>query len=107
MEEEKEEVREMNKMIITLIVSAFLLTTFALPTFAACSMCGTKPAATEKIVNKECPVMGGRVDKDTPYTLEHKGKRIGFCCASCVDAFDANPENYEHKLEKVNKQQKT
>ena len=38
--------------------------------------------------------MGGEVSKDTPYTAKYKGQKIGFCCASCVDEFKADPEKY-------------
>lgn len=33
-------------------------------------------------INKNCPIMGGGVDTDTP-TREFKGVTIGFCCPGC------------------------
>lgn len=50
--------------------------------------------AEGKVINDICPVMGGRVDKDTPYKAEYKGKTIGLCCPDCVAEFNANPEKY-------------
>ena len=53
-----------------------------------------------EVINQICPVMGGEVDKDTPYTAEYKGKRIGFCCLACIEKFNADPEKYMTKIEK-------
>jgi len=53
-----------------------------------------------EVINNTCPVMGGKVDKDTPYKAEYKGKTIGFCCAGCVEKFEADPEKYMAKLKK-------
>ena len=52
-----------------------------------------------EVINTVCPVMGAKIDKDTPYVVEYEGKKIGFCCAACIDKFNANPEEYLSKLE--------
>lgn len=41
---------------------------------------------------------------DTPYKTAYEGKTIGFCCASCVDSFNKNPEKYEANLKDVLKE---
>ena len=43
-----------------------------------------------------CPVMGGAVDKDI--YVEHKGKKVYFCCKACVEEFEKSPEKYISKL---------
>jgi len=43
-----------------------------------------------------CPVMGGAIDKDI--FVEYQGKKVYFCCKSCLDTFKANPEKYISKL---------
>lgn len=68
-----------------------------------CSLSGgpaaaDKPAAKEA-VNTTCPVMGGEIAKDTPYTAEYKGKKVGFCCAGCVPAFKKNPDKYMKEIQ--------
>jgi YHS domain-containing protein len=51
-----------------------------------------------KAINTTCPVMGTTISGDTPYRVEYKGKEVGFCCAQCVAAFNANPEKYASKI---------
>jgi mono/diheme cytochrome c family protein/YHS domain-containing protein len=50
-------------------------------------------AARNKPVNEMCPVA---TDKkvDPAHTLEHDGRRIGFCCAKCKAAFQKEPAKY-------------
>lgn len=43
-----------------------------------------------------CPVTGDPIDKNV--FIEYQGKRVYFCCASCVDMFKADPEKYISKL---------
>jgi len=40
----------------------------------------------------KCPVMGGPVNKKV--FTDYKGKRIYFCCDSCISAFLNNPDKY-------------
>lgn len=48
-----------------------------------------------------CPVTGDAIDTAEVEKLGHfrdyNGKRIYFCCATCVQLFDENPEKYAHK----------
>jgi YHS domain-containing protein len=67
---------------------------------AGCGMCRGGAVKKGEIINATCPVMGGEVDKNTPYKIEYKGKTVGFCCAGCVEKFKADPEKYMTKLEK-------
>ena len=53
-----------------------------------------------EVINKICPVMGGEIGKDTPYTVEYKDKKIGLCCPACIEKFNADPEKYMQKIEK-------
>ena len=76
--------------------------------FALCVCWATPPLTamgaekkTEQHVKKaqtQCPVEGGKIDKKV-YT-DYKGKRIYFCCRSCIDTFKQNPEKYMTRLEK-------
>jgi Cu(I)/Ag(I) efflux system membrane fusion protein len=54
------------------------------------------PQATQVAEQTSCPVMGGAIDKSV--FTEYKGKKVYFCCASCLDTFKANPEKYISKL---------
>jgi nitrosocyanin len=57
-----------------------------------------KPVREGEVINDTCPVMGGKVEKDTPYKIEYKGKTIGFCCPGCIEQFNADPEKYIKKI---------
>ena len=46
---------------------------------------------------KDCPVMGGAISKDT--FRDYSGKRVYFCCSGCPGEFDKSPEKYMKKLE--------
>ena len=50
-------------------------------------------AATEQTT---CPVMGGAINKNI--FTEYKGKKVYFCCPSCKDIFEKDPEKYVSKL---------
>jgi YHS domain-containing protein len=44
-----------------------------------------------------CPVMGGKIDKNV--FADHEGKRVYFCCKGCIPEFQKNPAKYIKKLE--------
>lgn len=44
-----------------------------------------------------CPVMGGKINKDV--YLDYEGKRVYFCCTSCIPEFKKDPAKYVKKLE--------
>ncbi len=94
------------RKITVLLVTAFVIAAFAGFTYANCGVCqvdaasgaSSASAAKGEVVNAQCPVMGGKVSKDTKFTAEYKGQTVGFCCADCVKAFKADPEKYAGKL---------
>ena len=59
----------------------------------------TAPAAADQpeIAQKICPVMGGPIDPNI-YT-DYNGRRIYFCCTSCLKAFEKDPEKYIAKVD--------
>lgn len=83
--------------IVVILAATFMLFDTA---FAKCGMCkaGAEDKHKEKIVNDTCPVMGGKVENDTLHKVTYKGKKIGLCCAGCVEEFKKNPEKYAAKL---------
>ncbi len=42
--------------------------------------------------NQLCPVMGNEADKNV-FTV-FQGKKVSFCCPSCIKRFEEHPENY-------------
>ncbi|PIU40906.1 MAG: hypothetical protein COS99_08355 [Candidatus Omnitrophica bacterium CG07_land_8_20_14_0_80_42_15] len=101
----------MNKTILIALIAIITLTFFAAGAYAGCGSSGPQGATgvscaagaastveKGKVYNTECPVLGGKVSGDTPYTTEYKGKTVGFCCPSCADVFKADPEKYSTKL---------
>ena len=50
-----------------------------------------------EVQNKTCPVMGGKVNKNT--STIHDGKLIYFCCPGCPSEFKKDPAKYMSRLE--------
>lgn len=54
--------------------------------------CTVAPAAASvKVVNAQCPIMGTVLAKDkvpADLTREYKGQTVGFCCGGCPEAWD-------------------
>ena len=48
-------------------------------------------------VQKKCPVMGGDIDKNI--YVDYKGRRVYFCCESCKESFNEDPEKYLKRIE--------
>ncbi len=47
-----------------------------------------------------CPVMDGmEIDRDL--YVDHDGKRVYFCCAGCIPAFEQDPGKYMEKLHEI------
>lgn len=72
-----------------------------------CSTMGAHKKHEEKtkvVDNKICPVSGQKIDEKTKVTYNYKGETYNFCCASCIDDFDKNPEKYIKKLEEEKEQ---
>ena len=64
-------------------------------------------AASVKVNNTICPVMGTPVNMKNPVTIEYNGKIYNLCCSRCPAMFRANPEKYsriaEEQAKSVNK----
>lgn len=84
---------------ITMVIVVLMALIFSGVTSASGGKCTVKPIQKGEVINDICPVMGGEVDKDTPYKIEYKGKTIGFCCPGCIAKFNADPEKYMQKLQ--------
>lgn len=69
---------------------------YAAPRLAAAEQEIAERALRNKPVNDVCPVADKPVDP--AFTLEHEGRRIGFCCAKCRAAFEKEPAKYAGKL---------
>lgn len=95
---------KMNKLLIAGAITALIIGGSVSYSAAECSLSHVSDNADGKIVNDRCPVMGNKVGSDTPYKTAYEGKTIGFCCASCVDSFNKNPEKYEANLKDVLKE---
>jgi YHS domain-containing protein len=89
-------------MVISFALAALLLT--GIVTMSSCKK-KTEPAAPIEIkedaaaaVTEQttCPVMGGAIN--TNIFTEYKGKKVYFCCPSCKDVFEKDPEKYISKL---------
>lgn len=52
---------------------------------------------------KYCPVMDG-MEIDRSLYADHDGKRVYFCCAGCVSAFENDPERYMEKLHEIHEE---
>ena len=53
---------------------------------------GAEPKA---VVKPKCPVSGGAIDKSV--SADYKGKKVYFCCAKCVKAFEDDTAKYAAK----------
>ena len=47
----------------------------------------------------KCPVMGGDINKEV--YADYDGKRVYFCCPSCIPQFKENPEKYLAQLKEA------
>ena len=54
--------------------------------------------------NPTCPVMVGE-PVDAEIFVDYEGKRVWFCCDTCVEDFNADPKKYATKLKKLAKAQ--
>jgi len=59
----------------------------------------TKAAAPASKPQTECPVMGGKINKEL--YVDHNGKRIYVCCPGCIDVVKKAPDKYINQLEKA------
>lgn len=58
---------------------------------------GALEDASAETLQTTCPVMGAPINK--AYYSDYNGRRIYFCCAACVEAFQKDPEKYIKKVD--------
>jgi YHS domain-containing protein len=89
------------------LVTILLLAGIVLVGVVALSGCKKEPepappaespaqAVAAKVEQTTCPIMGQPINKDV--FVEHKGKKVYFCCPGCEQKFQADPEKYIAKL---------
>ena len=102
------------KKAIFILIAGLMFFGLSKAALAGCGgCCGGAPKAAEEsteaekkpVINKICPVMGGSVAADTPYTTVHEGRKIGFCCAGCITSFEKDTGKYIGKVEEELKQE--
>ena len=59
-----------------------------------------KPAAVVALANEACPIRPKSKAK-AKFSADFQGKRIGFCCARCLAAYQASPEKFAVKIDAV------
>jgi len=59
-------------------------------------MSKSKDAQAQTAEQTTCPVMGGAINK--AIFTAYKGKKVYFCCPSCKENFEADPQKYIAKL---------
>jgi YHS domain-containing protein len=55
-----------------------------------------KALADRPKIQVTCPVSGKPVDRKVH--IDHKGRKVYFCCEGCIPQFEADPEEYERAL---------
>ncbi len=54
----------------------------------------------ETVMNATCPIMEGERTKEK-FFVDHQGKRVYFCCRSCIKKFNKNPQKYLKNLKEA------
>ena len=61
-----------------------------------------KKAAEEGVlfenIQTNCPVSGEEL-KEKSLFIDHEGRRVYFCCQSCVDSFKGDPDKYLEQMD--------
>ena len=63
-------------IVISIVAFAFMVLGFSNIASASCGMCKAEPFEKGEVINDTCPVMGGEVDKNTPYKTEYKAVKF-------------------------------
>jgi YHS domain-containing protein len=79
-----------------IVIGFVLITLLLISTFALTGCKKTHPTAPPATEQTTCPVMGGTINANI--FTEYKGKKVYFCCPSCKDKFEKEPEKYISKL---------
>ncbi len=78
------------KQTVSFLASLLLTLALACPySFAA----GNTPGDAKQT---KCPVMAGKIDKRI--YADYQGKRVYFCCSSCLDDFKKDPDKYMKEM---------
>ena len=72
-------------------IARTVLASAAMLLFAACH---STPASSSGMTaaNAKCPMKGEALDANSP-TCDYNGQKIGFCCSSCMKAFQGLSDN--------------
>jgi YHS domain-containing protein len=62
-------------------------------------MLGGHRALAAESQQTQCPVMDGAIDKEQ--FVDYQGKRIYFCCSSCLEEFKKDPDKYMKKMKEA------
>jgi YHS domain-containing protein len=57
-----------------------------------------KKTSDNKIEQRKCPVLGGKIKPELYY--QYKGQKIYVCCPRCIDKIKEDPEKYLKKVRK-------
>ena len=79
-----------------MLLALFAVSAFGVGLLVGCGDKGAKTTeadapAAELVINSTCPMMGTALDPGkvpANLTREFKGKKVGFCCGSCLTAWD-------------------
>ena len=86
----------MRATAMTILLAAVLGLVLTTPVLGS-SCCPGHAAKAEVREQTLCPIEGGKIDPKV--FADHDGKRVYFCCAGCIPAFEKAPEKYIKKLE--------
>jgi len=78
-------------LILTVILAVFFYTNL---TAEEASI--TFPTEIIEVLNTNCPVMGGEIDKTVNTIVD--GHLYYFCCGGCIGTFEADPAKFLEKL---------
>ena len=78
------------------VLASTLVVLFAL---CACAARDAAPAAPASVAaaNARCPIMPD-LDTDGHTFAEWKGRRVGFCCAECIEKWDRLTDDQRARL---------
>ena len=84
-------------MKTTILEIAVGLAVGAMRVAVAADATGAAQAPAPITLQKLCPVMGGKVNRDL--YVDYEGKRVYVCCKGCIDTLMKDPAKYIKQLE--------
>ncbi|MBF0206005.1 MAG: TA0938 family protein [Oligoflexia bacterium] len=92
--------RNKYKILSTVVIATVLVFSFNIlaQTDVTTTTSKSTPAGKNIVqkVQSHCPVLGGTIDKQV--FTDYKGKRVYFCCSSCIQEFKNDPEKFMKKI---------